>query len=120
MKRILLSTGLALILVGATAALAQDRSDKVLGSVQRGNTTIVFEAANSSDLPMNEYAAWEEFSRDHRAISNQIVIHPGWLKNDAWIGRHRALAEFFAKHPGVREAMVTNPGNFVAPRTAKR
>lgn len=112
------SLTLAIVLM-AGAALAENGA--VLGTVQRGNTTIVFEAANTSDLPMADYHAWEQFAQQHPGIVRQLRGNPNLIKNHGWMMSHEGLREFFSAHPKAHAAMKQDPGNFFVPfKTARR
>jgi hypothetical protein len=89
---------------------------QVLGTVQNGNTTIVFEPANNSDLDMARLQTWSNFAQDHPRIVHALANNPSLINNEAFLRHHPDLSAFFDQHPDVREAMQKDPGNFVAPR----
>lgn len=116
MRHLVVLGSLAIALALCGAAMAQENSgSNVLGTVTRGNTTIVFEASGTRDLPIKQMQDWQQFAQDHPAIARDLSRHPGLVKSDAWVNRHKALAQFFQDHPGMREAMRSDPGNYVAP-----
>jgi len=102
----------------APAALAQDSSpdSRVLGTVVNGNTTTYFMAANSSDLDMQRLRAWGDFASEHPDIARAVGHSPSLLSNDGYVNKHAELAKVFSDNPGLRDAMIANPGNFVVPR----
>jgi hypothetical protein len=87
---------------------------QVLGTVQNGNTTIVFQPANNSDLDMARLQTWSEFAQGNPRIAHALAYHPSLMNNDAYLKHHPELSTFFDQHPDVREAMASDPGNFVA------
>jgi hypothetical protein len=95
------------------ADTAQPAQGQVLGTVQNGNLTIVFEAANSSDINVGMYQAWDEFAQANTKIARQLTRHPSLLSDDNYLRRHPELAGFFGQHPDVKSAMIANPGNFL-------
>lgn len=114
MKRLsTLLIAVALPTAFAIPALAQE--GQTLGVVQRGNTIIEFKAADTSDIDMAKLKTWHEFAEQHPKIASQLGYHPSLVKNDAWVNKHPELAQFFAQHPDIHDAMEDDPGNFVAP-----
>jgi hypothetical protein len=91
-----------------------EESSQVLGEAVRGNTTIIFAAADHRDIRMGKLRTWDEFAEAHPDIARTLAYEP-WLINDpVYLQRHPALAAFFAEHPKIKIAMVENPGNFAA------
>jgi hypothetical protein len=96
----------------ATTALADQ--GKVLGVVDNGNTQIVFQAADTSDIDMAKLQTWSAFASQHPDIAHTLAYHPSLINNDGYVKKHPELAEFFSAHPDIREAMAEDPGNYVA------
>lgn len=114
MKR--LSTLLiAAVVPVAFAAPSLAEEGKVLGVVDNGRTEIVFKAADTSDIDMQKLQTWSSFANEHPDIARTLGYHPSLINNDGWVKKHPELAEFFAAHPDIREAMEEDPGNYVAP-----
>ncbi|MFZ0679553.1 hypothetical protein [Candidatus Binatus sp.] len=97
----------------AAPSLAQE--GKVLGVVDNGRTEIVFKAADTSDIDMQKLHTWSSFATEHPDIARTLGYHPSLINDDGWVKKHPELAEFFAAHPDIREAMEEDPGNYVAP-----
>lgn len=113
MKRALtLLVAAAVPIAFAAPSIAQE--GKTLGVVDNGNTQIVFQAANNSDLPMQQLQAWSGFANDHPDIARQLAYKPSLINNESYANKHPELAQFFSQHPDIRDAMAENPGNFVA------
>ena len=113
MKRIpILLIASAIPLVFAAPSIAQDA--KTLGVVNNGNKTIVFEAANSSDLDTQKLQAWGSFASEHPEIASQLAHNNSLINSDSYAKKHPELAQFFSEHPDIKDAMAENPGNFVA------
>ena len=113
MKRI--STVLiAVELAAALAAPAMAQEGKTLGTVVEGNTTIVFKAADTSDLDMQKLETWSAFASAHPEIARALAYKPALINSEEFSKKHPELAEFFSAHPEIRGAMAENPGNYVA------
>jgi hypothetical protein len=87
---------------------------RVLGSVTSGNTTIIFDAANPSDIDSQPLTTWQGFAQQHPAIARALAFKPSLMNDSGYLKRHPELSAFFEAHPEVREAMAANPGNFNA------
>jgi len=86
----------------------------VLGSVTNGNTTVVFEAANPSDINTRALTTWGGFAEEHPGIAHALAYKPSLMNDPAYLNKHPELSDFFQAHPEVRDAMAANPGNFNA------
>jgi hypothetical protein len=110
----------AVILLGilARSAMAQvtpaPSGGPLLGSVTKGNTTVVFEAANPSDLDSQALKTWDSFAEDHEEIARALAFKPALMDDQRYLQKHPDLDDFFQAHPEVRDAMQANPGNFAA------
>lgn len=102
----------AVPLAFAVPSVAQE--GKTLGVVNNGNKTIVFQAANTSDLAMDKLNTWGSFASAHPDIANQLAHNNSLINSDSYAKKHPELADFFSQHPDIKEAMTENPGNFVA------
>jgi len=89
-------------------------SSGVLGSVTRGNTTVVFEAANPSDIDSSALTTWDGFAAEHPSIARALAYKPSLMNDPGYLNKHPELSTFFEAHPEVRDAMAANPGNFAA------
>ena len=87
---------------------------EVLGTVVRGNTTIVFEPADTRDIDTGQLRTWGEFAERHPKIANALAYKPSLIDDGAYLKKHPALEAFFQAHPDVKGAMTENSGNFVA------
>jgi hypothetical protein len=113
MKRIsTILIAVAVPLAFASPSIAQE--SKVLGTVNNGRTTIIFEAANDGDLPVQQLQAWGDFAAQHPDIANQLAHNNRLIGNNGYVQKHSELAQFFSEHPDIQEAMEANPGNYVA------
>jgi len=114
---IVLSSGIAGL---GAAQEASERSEinlqggKVLGSVTHGNTTVVFEAANPTDIDSQALTTWDSFAEEHEQIARALAYKPSLMNDSGYLSKHPELSDFFQAHPEVREAMAANPGNFNA------
>jgi hypothetical protein len=98
--------------VSVSPALAQP-SGQVLGTVVKGNTTIVFESAQLHDSDVRMYRAWDQFASEHRDIAQELGRHPKLMSSDNYVARHPELKQLFSENPSLRSAMIENPKNFV-------
>jgi hypothetical protein len=113
MKRIAtLMIAAAVPIAFATPLLAQE--GKTLGVVNNGNRTIVFEAANNSDLAVDKLQTWSSFASEHPQIASALAHNNSLINSDAYAKKHPELAQFFSEHPDIKDAMAENPGNYVA------
>jgi hypothetical protein len=111
-RRLTLLIAAAVPLAFAAPSFAQD--GKTLGVVNNGKTEIVFQAADTSDLPMQQLQAWSQFANEHPNIARELAYHPSLINGDSFTKKHPELGQFFSEHPDIQEAMRENPGNFVA------
>jgi hypothetical protein len=113
---IVLSAGLAgSVIAQVTSAPSLTPSGgPVLGSVTKGNTTVVFEAANPSDLDSQALKTWDSFAEDHEDVARALAFKPSLMNDQRYLQKHPDLNDFFQAHPEVRETMEANPGNFAA------
>jgi hypothetical protein len=86
----------------------------VLGSVTNGNTTVVFEAANLSDIDSQAFLTWDSFAAEHPAIARTLAFKPSLMNDPGYLNKHPELKAFFQTHPEVQDAMAANPGDFAA------
>jgi hypothetical protein len=86
----------------------------VLGSVTRGNTTVVFEAANPSDIDTKLLMTWQVFAEEHPTIASALAYKPELMNDPRYLNKHPELNDFLQTHPEVRDAMAADPGNFNA------
>jgi len=113
---IVLSIGLAGL---GAAQVAPEPSEApagggVLGSVTNGNTTVVFEAANTSDINTQALTTWGGFAEEHPGIARALEYKPSLMNDPGYLKKHPELNDFFQAHPEVRSAMAADPGNFNA------
>jgi hypothetical protein len=92
----------------------QSSGGNALGSVVQGNTTIEFDAANTSDINMQRLETWDDFAASHRRIASALAYKPSLMNDPAYLNKHPELSSFFQAHPDVRDAMAQDPGNFAA------
>src|SRR5205807_6303338 len=69
-----------------------------LGSVVKGNTTIVFEPANPSDIDMQRLQTWDEFASSHPRIASALAYKPSLISDEAYLSKHPELSAFFQAH----------------------
>ncbi len=110
MKRLalpfVLGFGVCLIVL-ASPARGQERV------VRTGNTEIVFAPADSTDIPIDRYKAFDEFANDHPDLVTTLSRNPRLANNPRFLKKHAELAMFFNQHPEIRTDFLANPGNYV-------
>ena len=103
---------IALPVAFAAPALAQE--GQTMGTVVNGNTTTVFKAADNRDIDTHKLRTWNEFAGTHPKVASELAHNPALINDDGYAKKHPGLSAFFSAHPDIREAMVANPGNYVA------
>jgi hypothetical protein len=113
---ILLSAGFVAQVLAQTGPVTPETSagGPVLGSVTNGNTTVVFEAANPSDIETRPLTIWDDFAAEHPEIARALAFKPSLMNDPRYLKRHPELNDFFEGHREVRDAMAADPGNFAA------
>ena len=110
----LISSGTSTTTTTESAPPADEEAGQVLGTAVTGNTTIVFKAANDSDIHMNRLRTWDDFAQAHPAIATTLEYKP-WLINDpGYLREHPDLDSFLQAYPDIEVAMSEDPGNFNA------
>jgi hypothetical protein len=96
-------------------ALAQDSSTaKVMGVVQNGNRTIIFERSNV-DLNLDQLSAFGQVTASDPALADQLARNPSLVNDEGFVNRHPTLQQYFKKYPNAREDITANPGNYLTP-----
>jgi len=97
------------------SAFAQDSSSsKVIGVVQNGNRTIVFERSNV-DLNLDQLSAFSQVTSSDPALASELAKRPSLVNNQSFVGKHPALQQYLEKYPDARADIVANPGNYLTP-----
>jgi hypothetical protein len=96
------------------APVTSSADGQTLGVVKNGNLTTEFKAAGTHGIDMNQLKPWSAFAADHPAIAKQLAYKPALIGDHAYAKQHPELDAFFSSHPDIRQAMIENPGNFVA------
>lgn len=105
MKRILaflMTAAFAIALVPMSSALAQEPKVEISSA-----------GAPSSDLPVAEYKAFDQFSSKHPEITRALTHNPRLINSEKFRASHPALGAFIKDHPNFPEVFASNPGNFV-------
>jgi len=93
-------------------AFAQE--SKVLGVVQNGNRTIVFERSNAG-LNLDQLSAFGQLTSNDPALARKLARNPSLVNDDGFVNQHPALKQYFEQFPNAREDIVDHPGNFLTP-----
>jgi hypothetical protein len=97
-----------------TVAPATPSTGRTLGTVVEGNSTVEFKAADTRAVDVEKLRTWGDFKAAHPEIAREMAYKPALISDPAYAGKHPELASFFSAHPDIREAMIENPGNYVA------
>jgi hypothetical protein len=96
-------------------ALAQESSSaKVVGVVQNGNRTIIFERSNV-DLNLDQLSAFGQVIASDPALASKLARKPSLVNHEGFVDMHPALQQYFEKYPNAREDIAANPGNYLTP-----
>jgi hypothetical protein len=82
--------------------------------------TITSQGAPSSDLPVADYQAFDQFAIAHPEIISNLSHHPRLIEDHGYLARHPELRDFLATHAELRGALIEDPGNFIEPHTGRR
>ena len=96
------------------APVTSSSDGQTLAVVRNGNITTEFKAAGTHGIDMDQLKPWSAFAAEHPAIAKQLAYKPALISSDAYAQKHPELGAFFSAHPDIRQAMIENPGNFVA------
>ena len=97
------------------SAFAQDSSSsQVLGVVERGNRTIIFERSNAG-LNLDQLSAFGQLAANEPAMAGKLAKNPSLVTSDKFVSEHPPLQQYLEKYPGAREDIVANPGNYLTP-----
>ena len=117
-QKFILASILCLLIAAPIASAQNDTGtggQKVLGTVVNGNTTVEFDAARLAAQQKKQLQAWGDFAAGHPQLARAIGHNPKLLSSDDYVNKHAELAKLFSDNPGMREQIITNPGNFVVP-----
>lgn len=92
----------------------ESSSGNVLGVVQNGNRTIIFERGNAN-LNLDQLSAFGQLTASDPALANKLARNPSLVNDEGFVSRHQALQQYFEKFPNAREDIAANPGNYLTP-----
>jgi hypothetical protein len=92
----------------------ESSSSTVLGVVQNGNRTIIFERSNAG-LNLDKLSAFGELTASDPALASKLARNPSLVNDEGFVNQHPALQQYFEKFPDAREDIVAHPGNFLTP-----
>lgn len=92
----------------------ESSSGNVLGVVQNGNRTIIFERGNAN-LNLDQLSAFGQLTASDPALANRLARNPSLVNDEGFVSRHPALQQYFEKFPNAREDIAANPGNYLTP-----
>jgi hypothetical protein len=107
MKRIVMVLTVGLIaglLAGQPKAFAQG-----------GQVEISSAGAPSSDLPMADLQAFDQFRAAHPEIVHALSRNPKLIASKSFQDKHPALRDYMSAHGGFEAAFEEDPGNFIPP-----
>ncbi|HZP44078.1 MAG TPA: hypothetical protein VFB15_00370 [Candidatus Binataceae bacterium] len=86
-------------------------------SSQQPQVFITSGGAPASDLAMDDYQAFDQFSQEHPAIIQELARNPRLVSSAGFASRHPEWRDFLDAHGDLRTAIAEDPGNFL-PLTA--
>lgn len=98
--------GLALAMT--PVARAQDSAQRPPAASSAG--------APSSDLPLADYQAFDQFAAAHPEIISDLSHNPQLVEDSGYLARHPELRNFLSSHSELRSALINDPGDFIEPR----
>jgi hypothetical protein len=111
---LLAAIAIGTMMAGLSFAQEGAANPQVKGTVVEGKTTMVFKAANESDLHMKSLKQWTAFAQEHPKLARQLADQPTLLSDAHYLGKHPELSQLFNDNPGLLAEMKQDPGNFNA------
>jgi hypothetical protein len=81
----------------------------------RGPVIISSEGAPASDLPMNQYKAFDDFRQAHPDIARDLARNPRLINSDRFQRQHPALRDFLSQNSDFAQDFSENPGDYILP-----
>jgi hypothetical protein len=104
-----------IVALSSFPAFAQESSSgTVLGVVQNGNRTIIFERSNAN-LNLDQLSAFGQLTASDPALANKLARNPSLVNDEGLVRRNPALQQYFENYPNAREDIAANPGNYLTP-----
>jgi len=82
---------------------------------QGGQVEISSAGAPTSDLPMADLQAFDQFRAAHPEIVQALSRNPKLIDSKSFQDKHPALHDYMSAHSGFEAAFEENPGNFIPP-----
>jgi len=82
---------------------------------QGGQVEISSAGAPSSDLPMADLQAFDQFRAAHPEIVHALSRNPKLIDSKSFQDKHPALRDYLSAHSGFEAAFEEDPGNFIPP-----
>lgn len=82
---------------------------------QGGQVQISSEGAPTSDLPMADLQAFDQFRADHPEIVHALSHNPKLISSKRFQDKNPALRDFLSAHSGIETTFAEDPGNFIPP-----
>jgi hypothetical protein len=82
---------------------------------QGGQVIISSEGAPSSDLPMADLQAFDQFRAAHPEVVHALSRNPKLVGSKSFQDKHPALRDYMSAHSGFEAAFEEDPGNFIPP-----
>jgi len=82
---------------------------------QGGQVEISSAGAPSSDLPMADLQAFDQFRAAHPEIVHALSRNPKLIDSKSFQDKHPALHDYMSAHSGFEAAFEEDPGNFIPP-----
>jgi hypothetical protein len=98
--------------VGPAVSVAQDQASTA-PVIHSGNTDIVFENADMSDIRAANYRDFDQFAAENPEIVQALARNPRLITSENFAESRPALADFLRNHPDFATDFAKDPGNYV-------
>jgi hypothetical protein len=102
-------------LAASAQTLGEIKTEVETPSGQKTERTIVFEAAGTHGLSIEQLSAFGKLASDHPEIARAIARDPAVVDDAAFVEQHPALKDYLAKFPDAAADIKANVGNYVVP-----
>lgn len=105
------------MLAGAFAGpgLAMAQTGGANGAAAGGPVTITSAGAPVSDLPMNQYKAFDDFRAAHPDIAHDLARNPRLINSGRFQRQHPALHDFLSQNGDFAQDFSENPSDYILP-----
>jgi hypothetical protein len=107
------SLGVAIMAVALAATLGARAQDSA------PPPSVTSPRAPSSDLPLADYQAFDQFAVAHPEIISDLSHNPQLIEDRDYLAKHPELRDFLGTHAELRAALIKDPGDFIEPHSGR-